>query len=193
MKIFLVLPAVIHRCPHCAASQHDLTGISSTHTAQRCGVLVVLANALDGTSVVVLALELVINDCGDPGNSVDEDGPVHVFGIGMRPGREEEHDPAEGQEGDGDQVDCETPTTQAEATRQERLLQDPLASHASNANDVRGQKTDAGQTGDYVESCVRADDDERDENSKNHRYSASIERNVHARSHLSKLVLVLGR
>ena len=69
----------------------------------------------------------------------------------------------------------------------------PGQSNASNANDVRGQKTDAGQTGDYVESCVRADDDERDENSKNHRYSASIERDVHARSHLSKLVLVLGR
>jgi hypothetical protein len=120
----------------------------------------VLVDSLDRTSIVVLALELVVDNCSNPSNAIDQNSPVHVCGAGMRSGREEKQDPAARQENDGNQVNDETPFTQTESARQESLFHDSLPSHAANANDVRGQKSDAGQTEDDVESCAGANDDE---------------------------------
>ena len=106
----------------------------------------------------------------------------------MRFGREEEQDPAERQEDDGGQVDGETPSAQTEAARKKSLLHDTFSGHASDANNVRGQETNAGQTENDVESCAGADDDERKEDSKDHGYSASIKGNIHAGSNLQKSV-----
>jgi hypothetical protein len=102
----------------------------------------------------------------------------------MRSGRKEKQDPTERQKNDGDQVNGETPFTQTEAARQESLLHDSLSSHAADADNVRSQKSDAGQTEDDVESCAGANDDERNEDGEDHSYSASIERDVHTGSNL---------
>jgi hypothetical protein len=91
--IYIITSLLISACRHSSmSSPRSVRSIASSvfFLAIMCRnnrTSIVLVNSLDRSSIVIFALELVVDDCSNPGNSIDKNGPVHVHWDGVWKGR----------------------------------------------------------------------------------------------------------